>query len=87
MKKSKKVVKIVKILKELRERKGITQEELSKILSVSRSCVAKWENNDIYPHAKIIYRISQILGCSTDVLICPYSDSRSLFGEKNNLSH
>lgn len=77
----------MKILKELRERKGITQEELAKILSVTRSSVTKWENNDIYPHAKIIYRISQILGCSTDVLICPHSDSRSLLNEKNNLSH
>lgn len=61
----------MKALKELREKSGLTQSELAKALSVNRSSIAKWENYDVYPHAKIISKISEILECSTDDLLRP----------------
>ena len=38
-----------KKLKELRNEKGLTQEELGKIIFVSRSAIAKWEQGKGMP--------------------------------------
>lgn len=39
-------------LKEFRKQRGITQEELAEILSVSNKSVSKWELGEVYPSKK-----------------------------------
>lgn len=58
-----------KTLANLRKSKKINQEKLAKILNVSRSTVAMWENGSNQPDAKTIVKIANILEISTDVLL------------------
>ena len=48
------------IIKKLRSEKGLTQEEISKILGVPRSTYAKWEIN-ITPDYSMVKKIAKFL--------------------------
>lgn len=72
----------MKVLRELRTEKKLTQEDLAKLLGVDRSSIARWETSETFPHAKVIYRIAQILGCSTDVLLRPDVEKSSHITER-----
>ena len=51
------------LIKEIREKKGITQEELSKKSGISRNYIAELENNKKNnPSFKTIYKIATALG-------------------------
>ena len=39
-------------LKHIRKKRGITQEELADMLSVSRQAISKWESSFGYPETK-----------------------------------
>lgn len=56
-------------LKKLRMDEGMSQEELSRELSVSRQAVYKWENNRGYPDIDNLIRISDIFNVTIDELI------------------
>lgn len=56
-------------LKELREKRGLTQEELAKILSVSRSTVTLWELGINKPRADTLVKLAKVLHCTTDDLL------------------
>lgn len=56
-------------IKELRNKKGIYQQELANILSVSKSTVAMWETNKREPDLETIKKIASYFGVSTDYLI------------------
>ena len=56
--------KLIQRRKEL----GLTQEELSERLSVSRQTVSKWENGECMPDADKFIRLSDILDISLDEL-------------------
>ena len=58
-----------KKLQELRKSKGLTQEELSKILFVSRTAVSKWESGRGYPNLDSLKEISKFFGLSVDELL------------------
>lgn len=60
-----------KKLQELRKSKGLTQEELSEVLSVSRTAVSKWESGRGYPNLDSLRQISRFFSVSIDELIGP----------------
>lgn len=57
-------------LKILRKEKNISQEELAKLIGVSRSSVGNYETNQNMPTAEILDNIANILDCSLDYLLC-----------------
>ena len=56
-------------LKDARQKAGLSQEQLSEKLHVSRSAVAKWETNKGMPDIENLKAASQLLGVSIDYLL------------------
>lgn len=56
-------------IQELRKRKGLSQEQLAEILSVSRQAVSKWESNQSVPEVEKIVAMSNLFEVSTDYLL------------------
>ncbi|MBE6731735.1 MAG: helix-turn-helix transcriptional regulator [Ruminococcaceae bacterium] len=56
-------------LQSLRKQKGLTQEELSKALYVSRTAVSKWESGKGYPNIDSLKEISGYFSVSIDDLL------------------
>ena len=52
-------------LQKLRTRAGLSQDQLPKLLDVSRQAVSKWERNEAMPEAEKLVRISRQFGVST----------------------
>ena len=52
-----------------RREKGLTQEELAKILNVSFQAISKWENAQSLPDLTLLPTLSQVLGVSIDKLL------------------
>jgi DNA-binding XRE family transcriptional regulator len=53
-------------MKYIRESKGLTQEELSRLVGCSRSWLMKLENGKVEPKLKIALRIAAALGCTVE---------------------
>ena len=53
----------------LRKRAGLSQEQLSEALGVSRQAVSKWESGGAMPELDKIVQLSRVLGVSTDALL------------------
>ena len=56
-------------LQELRKSRGLTQEELSEVLFVSRTAVSKWESGRGYPSIDSLKEISKFFSVSIDALL------------------
>ena len=56
-------------IKALRMKKGLSQQELAKLLYVERSTVAKWEANINIPRLDSLERIAEVLEVTADSLI------------------
>jgi len=56
-------------LQELRKQKGLTQEELSKCLYVSRTAVSKWESGRGYPSIDSLKAIASFFSITVDELL------------------
>ena len=56
-------------LRTARKEKGITQEQLADMLSVSRQAVSKWESENGYPETEKLLAMSKLLGVSLDYLM------------------
>lgn len=56
-------------IKEVRKQTGLSQEELSEKLGISRSAVAKWECEKGIPDVDNLKMLSQLLGVSIDYLL------------------
>ena len=56
-------------LQALRAKKGITQEELAKVLYVSRTAVSKWESGRGYPNIESLRAIARFYSVSVDELL------------------
>lgn len=56
-------------LQKLRTRAGLSQDQLAKLLDVSRQAVSKWERNEAMPEVEKLVRISRQFGVSTDYLL------------------
>ena len=61
-------------LKNLRKEKGLTQEQLGDILMVSRSTIAKWENDLGYPDIVSFKLISKYFHKTIDELVTEEDD-------------
>lgn len=55
-------------LKHIRKKRGITQEEMADMLSVSRQAISKWESGFGYPETEKLLIISKELNVSLDYL-------------------
>ena len=64
----------------LRKKKGLTQEQLSEILKVSRQSVSRWEMDAAFPETDKLIRLSRLFDCSIDYLL----NNSSQYVEKSN---
>ena len=60
-----------------RKHMGLTQEELAEKVGVSKSAIAKWENNGGLPDRDNLKRLSDVINISVDELhrVINYSES------------
>lgn len=56
-------------LQELRKQKGLTQEELSEKLYVSRTAISKWESGRGYPNIESLKAIAKFFSLTLDELL------------------
>ncbi len=57
------------ILRELREKKGYTQEDLGKLLNLSKNAVSHYEKDISQPNIETLQKIADIFDVSVDYLI------------------
>lgn len=69
-------------LKELRKQKGISQEQLSEKIYVSRQAITKWENGNGIPDITNLIAISNLFNESLDSLL---SEEKSLISKNDFL--
>lgn len=72
-------------LQELRKSRGLTQEELSQALYVSRTAISKWESGRGYPSIDSLKEISSFFSVTIDELLS--GDKLINIAEKENLSN
>ncbi len=60
--------KFAENIKMLRIDKGISQEELGKIIGVSQQCVSKWEAGKADPTLTSLWKLADLFGVSIDIL-------------------
>lgn len=53
----------------LRKKKGLTQEQLSEMLKLSRQSVSRWEMDVAFQETEKLIKLSKILECSIDFLL------------------
>lgn len=63
-------------IKRLRLAKGLTQEQLADLLSISTAAVSKWEARNTYPDITMLFPLAEIFGVSVDELL-GYDEARS----------
>lgn len=56
-------------LKELRMEKQLSQTQLARVLGVSQSMIARWENDECEPTGTNIVSIANYFGVTTDYLL------------------
>lgn len=56
-------------IRRLRAAKGLTQEQLAALLTVSTAAVSKWEAKNTYPDITILFPLAEIFGVSVDELL------------------
>lgn len=55
-------------IRELRKLRGLSQEELARIVGVERSTVSKWETGEAKPRADLFVKLAKTLHCKVDDL-------------------
>ena len=63
-------------IRNLRHKKGMTQERLAELLSVSAAAVSKWERGDSYPDITMLFPLAKIFGVTIEMLM-GYSNAQS----------
>lgn len=56
-------------IKDLRKQKGLTQEELGKLLNVQKAAVSKYELGRAVPSTDVLMKMAKIFGVTTDHLL------------------
>jgi len=76
------IMELSKKLQELRKQKGITQDELAKLLFVSRTAISKWESGRGFPNIESLKAISKFFSVSIDELLS--GEELLVIAEKDN---
>ncbi|MGL5330989.1 MAG: helix-turn-helix domain-containing protein [Peptostreptococcaceae bacterium] len=77
---------IKKRLKSLREEKGLSQEELSKILNVSRSSIATYETSETVPGIDVLILYADFFETTTDYILLRTDNRNFTFNDKNDFT-
>ena len=56
-------------IKRLRLAKGLTQEQLADLLTISTAAVSKWEAKNTYPDITMLFPLAEIFGVTVDELL------------------
>lgn len=67
----------------LRTEKGFTQDQMARLLKVTRATYANYETGYRSPSFKIIIEIKKILGTTDDKVFLPDNDTKSVEKEAN----
>ena len=59
----------MKTIEKARKAKGLTQEQLAKLLCVTQGAVAQWENGMTHPSFLMLPKVSAALGVTVDELL------------------
>lgn len=62
-------MELARQLKAKREERGLSQDEVSKAIFVSRQTVSNWENDKTYPDVQSLLLLSQLFEVSIDELV------------------
>lgn len=63
-------------IKRLRLAKGLTQEQLAELLTISTAAVSKWEAKNTYPDITMLFPLAEIFGVTVDELL-GYDEAKS----------
>lgn len=75
-------IKISEKLAALRTDKGVTQEEIAQVLSISDKTVSKWETGASMPDITMLVKLAEYYGVTTDTLLGLSKDKNQSFEEK-----
>ena len=67
----------------IRKRKGISQNELARRLSVTQSTISQWETGRTVPRLSIAKKIAAELNCTVDELLEPDEAAADATGTEN----
>lgn len=73
-------------LKKYRELNGLTQQDVSESLNISRQSVSKWENDKSYPDLDNLLLLSQLYNVTVDDLLGDTSPKVNIKQRKKNES-
>lgn len=62
-------MELARQLKAKREKRGLSQDEVSKAIFVSRQTISNWENDKTYPDVQSLLLLSQLFEVSIDELV------------------
>ena len=62
-------MELARQLKAKREERGLSQDEVSKAIFVSRQTISNWENDKTYPDVQSLLLLSQLFDVSIDELV------------------
>lgn len=71
-------------IKGLRILKGLSQEDLSKKINISKTNISDYENNIIVPSLETICKLADIFDCSCDYLLCRTNDNYISINDLNS---
>lgn len=63
------LMELARQLKAKREERGLSQDEVSKAIFVSRQTISNWENDKTYPDVQSLLLLSQLFDVSIDELV------------------
>ena len=64
-------------LRAARVNAGMTQEDVAKIMQVSRQTIANWEKGKISPKISEIMMLSKVYNTPSDYIFLPYESTKS----------
>lgn len=63
-------------IKACRQSAGMSQEKVAELVGVSRQAVTKWEGNQSAPNTANLFKLAEIFGTTTDMLLAPEAENK-----------